>query len=1205
MFLKMLELQGFKSFPDKTTLRFDKGVTAVIGPNGSGKSNISDAMKWVLGEVSSKNLRGGSMEDVIFSGSSTRKPMGFAEVSVTFGQFPATDSPFSAENGEIKITRRYYRVGESEYMINQKPCKLMDLHELFLNTGVGREGYSIVGQGKIADIVSQKNESRRNILEEAAGISKYRYRKKEAQRKLVSVEENLVRVRDIAAELSTRVEPLENEARKAKNYLSLYESKKSIDIGLYLYDVQKNLDLSESLKQDLQSAKMIYETSAERLEALEQKNEEIFAAAQENKKNSGELQEHIQSLSEEKIAAEGAVSLLNNEIEHAKERKSLLSEDIAAIQADLAGREADYALAMENLAKAQADCVTLQSENDALEQNILAVRAQSVQFGNSKHAAAEQLSKVEFDLNEARIALSVMENAAALQKDKRKELLGQREELNEQQSTLLSRRAEMLASLAEYRDKKEKIISDISIWKTELEKLEQEKQKIASVVSEARITLGAQKGKADQLNRMNELFEGYSRSVKYLMNESKKGNVQKRNGEPCTIYGPISKLIHVQQNYALAIETALGANIQNIVLESEQDAKAAIEFLKVNRAGRATFYPVQTCKAQYRAANTDDFVNMPGFIGIASNLISVDSKFRIIIDSLLSRTVVTDTIDSAAEMARKSDYRLRFVTLDGQIINAGGSFTGGSSRQESGVLSRSAEIEKLRAFCADLERQIDEQSAKEQKLAQTSETFQGKLRDANATVTMLDALQSEQNTSLSVLDAKLESIGKTLEGIDAEEQKSGESGQKYTAEHEMQQQRIDSLSKKLIELRECIDVNTRRASDMDKQVNDLRMQQTKKQITFAEKKKDCEAAEARCALCTEEIEKLKGKTHKAETEISLCQEKISLSQNQISEKTADISKLDLEIVRCRQTQKRQSEDELEFDKKLAELREQIRNESQQKELLSRNVLTIENKYQSVLNEQDKQTAAVWDAYELTYSAAKAAEHIDVDEKNRAEFVSQQEKLKSKIRSLGNVNMNAIEEYEEVSSRYTFLSAQISDLESSQKDLNTIIVQLESEMRKQFADAFEKINENFSKIFTELFGGGKAELILTDPERILDCDIEIAVAPPGKIVKNMSLLSGGEQAFCAIALYFAILKISPTPFCIFDEIEAALDDVNVDRFADYIKQYSENTQIIIITHRRGTMETAERLYGVTMAKKGISNVFELDASRVSDEYNVTK
>lgn len=1205
MFLKKLELQGFKSFPDKTVLNFDRGVTAVIGPNGSGKSNISDAMKWVLGEVSSKNLRGGSMEDVIFGGSSTKKPMGFAEVSVTFGQFPQNGGPFDSEDGEMRITRRYYRVGESEYMINQKPCKLRDIHELFLNTGIGREGYSIVGQGKISDIVSQKNESRRNILEEAAGISKYRYKKKEAQRKLLAVEDNLLRVRDISSELEARVGPLENEAQKAKKYLALYEEKKKLDIGLYLYEAESGMRMSKDLEEQLILAKRDYDFSSDRLSELERKNEQTFCAAQENKRDSVELMQQIQNLSENKLSLEGEVRVLENDSAHSLERIKLINEELFERDAELAQRNVALGAQTELLLTAEQECAAIGAECDELEERVLCTRAELVTLGNDVYDSKEELAKAQSELSDARISLSVLESTEKISLASHAELLTQREELCAQKDELSEKRSLLSEQTDEYKNNASEAQTKINERRDEVGDIAAKRGAVQKELAEAKIVLGSQKAKIDQLLRMDELFEGYSRSVKFLMSEFKNGRVFHRDGSACRIYGPVSKLISVPSEYAVAIETALGANVQNIVLQSEQDAKAAIEFLKQNRAGRATFYPVETVKPQNRPAEINNIHNHSGYIAVASELVNTEDRFAGIIDNLLARTVVVDNIDSAAEMAKKTAYRVRFVTLDGQLINAGGSFTGGSLRQDSGMLSRSSEIEKQKAACLETEERIGALGAKLASFDKEIADIEFSIKNDQLKITMLEALISEQNTALSVLDSKLDGIDTALASLNSEEQKRGVDSERYSKDRADLSEKIRILEDRINMLSSRIEEESARAEDIENEIASMRQLQSKKLIALAEKKKDCEAGAAARNMFLAEIEKLSLRIQRDKDEVSCCRDRNADALCSIEQKNAQIAELCIKIEECRALYQKKNSDEMGFDKKLAELREKISAESQQKELFSRNLVKLENEHKSLLDAQDRQGATIWEAYELTYSAAKAAEHTEVCADNKAECTLEQGKLKSKIRSLGHINLSAVEEYEEVRTRYEFLSSQIQDLETSKKDLDGIIRKLEAEMKKRFSEAFEEINKNFMQVFGELFGGGKAELILADPENILECDIEIAVAPPGKIIKSMSLLSGGEQAFCAIALYFAILKLSPTPFCIFDEIEAALDDVNVDRFADYVKRYAEDTQIIVITHRRGTMEMADRLYGVTMASKGISNVFELDAANVSSEYDISK
>ncbi|MBO4264978.1 MAG: chromosome segregation protein SMC [Clostridia bacterium] len=1203
MFLKSLELYGFKSFPDKTKLHFDRGVTAVIGPNGSGKSNISDAMKWVLGEISSKNLRGSSMEDVIFSGSSTKKPMNFAEVSVTFDNSFSESGNLLSDEKEITVTRRYYRVGESEYFINQKPCKLKDIHELFLNTGIGREGYSIVGQGKIADIVSQRNESRRNVLEEAAGISKYRYKKKEAQRKLESVEANLIRVKDIAAELEGRVGPLEEDAKKVRKYLDLYERKKQIDIGLFLFDAKDSISLYEKYESELGEARLEYDSSASRLAEYEQNNEKIFEASQENKRPTTELMEQIRDIGERRVKLEGDMRLCESEIFHAEENKKILSSECETIKAELDEKNAALSEAQTKALEHIATKDSLQAELDKLESEILDVRSDAVVLGNDVYDSKNELEENEKKLTEAKIALSVFDTNTALASQRLSEIKAQSEEIKSEKDKLENQKAELEKENDNYRLQRDKAKEEITEKEADNDALIKKHGDITEKLSDLKIELGSRRGKLENLMRMDELFEGYSRSVKFLMNEFSRGSIKRRNGAKCQIYGPVSKLISAEDMYVLAIETALGANIQNIVCESEEDAKCAIEFLKNSKAGRATFYPVMTMKSSNASGEIAGIRSNRGYIGIASDLVRCDAKYRPVIDNLLGRTVISDSIDSAAEMAKMLGYRLRFVTLDGQIVNAGGSFTGGSSRQESGILSRSAEIEKLKSRIGELEKEIlgvSEELAENDRL---STSVLSMIKDGNLKITMLEAMISDVNSKISAVDAKIDSANVSLDAIFDEAKRSDEDSTAHDQKRAELENEISKIGAVSEEITKRIEQKSKDITEIENKIAKMRDDQSKKQISLAELRRDCAADEASVSLWQDEINKLSLKIEHAQSEIENSDLKIGSSRSQIEQTKKLIEILSEELSEKQNLHTQKSGDELDFESKLSALREKIKEESQKKELLSQNVVKLENKCNEIKNGHDKLTAAMWEDYELSYTTALDAPHIEINSDNKREYQSEQNGLKSKIKALGNVNMTAIEEYNEVKTRYDFLSAQITDLTDSKEDLCDIIRKLEREMTSKFAEAFDSINKNFGEVFSELFGGGKAELILADPEHILESDIEIAVAPPGKIIKNMSLLSGGEQAFCAIALYFAILRISPTPFCIFDEIEAALDDANVDRFADYIHKYSENTQIIIITHRRGTMETADRLYGVTMPKKGVSNIFELNAAEVSVNFNV--
>ena len=1191
MYLKSLELHGFKSFPNKTVLNFEPGATVVIGPNGSGKSNISDAMRWVLGEISSKNIRGTKMEDVIFGGADSRKPMSFAEVSVTFDNTDGThriDVPYD----EITVTRRYYRSGDSEYFINRKAVRLKDIHELFMNTGIGRDGYSVIGQGKIAEILSRKGEDRRNVFEEAAGIAKYRYKKHEAEKKLSAADDNLVRLTDIANELGSRVGPLEKESAKAKKYLEIYEGKKRADVSLWIYD-------SDILKNKIIEAEKALELSAHELEvaednlrSLETQSDKLFEESQQGKMVSEKLLTEINSLKEQIHKVDSDIKVAENEIEHKKEllNKALEAIEGASTATDALKKEFDDV--DRELSEKAISYGEIEKERAVLIERHAGcgMKAASIEKEiDEKQAQAQKLRDLSVDI---KVRINVLENAIISDNSAGNQTETEIANYENEAKTIADEITAVNKEIDSYIEnarKTEKLIEELA---DALEKAEKERDNIQVTLAEKKLVYDGYVHRAEMLRRMEELFEGYSSSVRYVMQSYGDGKI--RGGE---VFGPISKLISVPEKYVTAIETAFGANIQNIAVENEDVAKSAIRILKDAHAGRATFYPLTSATAQDETEEMIRARKYNGYIGRADLLFDYDPKFSEVMRSILGRTLVFDNIDNASTMAREQKYHVKVVTLDGQIINAGGSYTGGSVRRDSGILTRSAEIRALDNSAKEAENVLKQLEMELSAIQSTFKDAQTRLAGATQQKEIISTLITSEKAHADMLSAKLSTNTSLCEKLraDLERLKSQNAGNsdeinKLNEEYSSLEARIEEIRvyrlNKDSERNDAIDEQR----ELEKRINDIA-------IRLAEVNKDIEALNARKDQLGARFSEIAETVSNAEkTRCSYIRE-IDLLTKTNEESREATAQMMTRLELLSEQRGNVENDTTEYERRLNDTRLRIREKNSQKEV----VLVAHNKNDARLKslhaEQDKASERMYEEYELTYALALELNYPSLTADTRPSVASAAAEYRKEMKTLGPVHVGAIEEYAEVKARYDEMSVQIDDLKKSKAELTSVINRLENEMRGQFLEAFHQINKNFSEVFNALFGGGTAELSLTEPEDVLTSGIEIKAAPPGKIIKSLTLLSGGEQAFVAIALFFAILKVNPSPFCILDEIEAALDEVNVNRFAEYVKQMSENTQFVLITHRRGTMEAADRIYGVTMPERGISKVLSLNVGDI--------
>lgn len=1195
MHLKSLELQGFKSFPDKTILTFDDGATVIVGPNGSGKSNITDAMRWVLGELSTKNIRGSKLEDVIFIGTEVRKPMSFAEVSVTFDN-TSSEGRLNSPYDEITVTRRYYRAGKSEYLINRTPCRLTDIYQLFMNTGVGREGYSIIGQGRIAEIISKKSEDRRNIFEEAAGISKIRHEKNETEKNLKNTQENMDRVLDIFHELERRIGPLEREAKKAKAYLELYEKKKVADISLWIYDSQKTKLEIERLTNELMMSKHELDMANDSLQQIEEQEAILAERFNQTKLEADRIYSEIIACNKTIADLNANLAVMQNNVEHAER---ISSEEIAEIERLEAKRISAESYIAECEARYNETRIALQKAQD----EYIAIREEQANLIKKRDEISKKIEELfekqkalESELNDLKVRISVIESSSTNESERATVNTTNLDSHSKALAEMIAEAETISKTLAEYEAKLSALEAEIANTEEEIESKTNRYDELKEKMNALRSKSLALIERINALNSMEELFEGYARSVTFIMNAYKNGEIRNAG----QIYGPVSKLISVEERYVTAIETALGVGLQHIVVDNEATAKACIMALKENKAGRATFYPISSVNPQSATPEMQKAKGFKGYIGVADELISFDGKFENIFSSLLGRTLIFDNIDNATEMAKSLGYKVKVVTLDGQQINVGGSFTGGSAKHESNMLSRGADIKRMQDENEQILAEIAVIKTEGQSLGEDLRALTQKRAEDRQQFNLLDSIYRREKTEYEALVARIDDKRALVEQMEDDRRKSIEEAQRAVIE-------LAELKKR----REELDAVIAEIANERLELNVLKYEYEGEADTYSEKinenlvnvttiNKDLEAsnnalveAKAKLDEILESITLRREKMERLTDDVASFGEKSTENRKAYEEALARLASFEAERERLYLL-------EQQIEKKRNELNAKSKEISAKKEIIARSHGMNEIKLQQLIESQEKMMERLRQDYEIEPSDAIKLGYPEVTEENRREILATLNECRQSIRELGHINTNAIEEYKEEKERYDFLYAQLTDLEQSKEFILNQIAELEEEMKTKFIAAFNAVNENFNEVFKELFGGGHAELILDNPDDVLNCGIEIKAAPPGKVIKSLMLLSGGEQSFVAIALLFAILKVNPTPFCIFDEIEAALDEVNVTRFGQYIKRYSRQTQFIVITHRRGTMEIADKLYGVTMPQKGISKVLTMDTNAVGNE-----
>lgn len=1187
MFLKALTMHGFKSFPDKTVISFDRGITAIVGPNGSGKSNISDGVRWVLGEMSPKSLRGSKMEDVIFNGTSKRKPAGYAEVVMTLDN---TDRRSAFDADEINVCRRLYRSGESEYYINQKQVRLKDIVDIFLNTGIGREGYSVIGQGKIADVISTKSDERRGIFEEAAGISKLRYQKKDATNKLDKVSDNLTRISDILTEVESRLPSLERQSEKAQKYVVLKKERTELEVSSF---AERIADIDKE--------------KAEVDKTADEENKRLTQAEEKLNSIDREIEENYLSVQKEKMAEDGARREKDELISKMSETLSQLSiykNDISHFEEgvrEIEKAEKDSLVAIEALLKQREEIVSnIASMTDAIKRNEEEISSKhslaSTKRGEIDPANAEvevkraALDAVQAEKNENDLMQKEGESYNLIRRERLDAIGAQKKSAEDAKNSALSEKKKIDRELDDITEELAKKSVVLQSGNDKIEELDEEYAEQNELKQKARLKLMEINQRKETLSRMEKLLEGFSGSVKAVMGASLSG-----------IHGPVSKLIVTDNEYITAIETCLGAAMQNIVVDDEKAAKDAIQYLKRTNQGRATFLPLTTVSGS--ETDVSSISGMKGFVSVASKLIRCDEKYRGIVRNLLGRTVVATDIDAANEIARRMNFKIRLITLDGQLINAGGSFTGGQSLKSSNILTRRADIEKLEAEAKEAEKAMSAHNAEMTRIENLKRETEDSFLELEREVELLEKREDELERQSDIIEERLVTLGARLDEITEEYNKVVETsevtsenlvsitekGKELEAAVEKAKEELNSAENKVESLKNEIFTLMEEATKLSEQKNEteVSLAGAKEKINSLDTAK--RGLESAIAEGKEKIKEQFSRRDRANTMIADTElERIEL-EKAIGEKDALIkahgdtaSKLEATSMSLRVTQKQLTE-EKENSFRLY-TRFKARSEELEKEKTS--ILTrLAEDY-----EMDFDTA-------LVFAASARSNHTLSKEEKEARLTE----LRAEMKKLGSVNIDSIEEYRETKERYDFLKAQFDDTDNAKKSLEKLILTLESTMRDTFSKALVKIQKAFSETFTELFGGGSAEIVVSG-EDVLECTIDINVQPPGKIIKSLSLLSGGEQSIVAIALYLAILKVSPSPFCIFDEIEAALDEANVNRFGEYLKRYSMSTQFIVITHRRGTMEAADMLYGITMQEKGVSDYIRVSLDEYQGEIN---
>ena len=1180
MYLKRMELQGFKSFADKTILEFKPGITSVIGPNGSGKSNISDAIRWVLGEQSMKSLRGAKSEDIIFAGTQARKSLGFAEVSIVIDN---TDGKLPIEYAEVTVTRKLYRSGETGYFINKTPCRLKDILELFMDTGIGKDGYSIIGQGKIDEILSNKSEDRRHIFEEAAGIVKFRTRKQESEKKLEQTKLNLLRINDILAEIEANIEPLKLQADKARKFLDLREELKSIEVGLFVHHIQTYKEKLEQLLQDeeiiasqkeqedskmqsLQNAKenlrKVVDDITNQIEAMQNLGFESTNKIEKINSEIGITKERIQNNKNNQTRLEQEIEETKQRIEDLKEeqkqkleKKTNLTSNKEKFQTELSQKEAELAELSKKLSDKELE---IEGKKQIVEQNT-----------DKKYELGNQISTQDANF----------ENLEKRQKQLKSEI----DQVISELDLTRGNKQEMAKGFYEIESKKN--IADSNLQKSlktkeeNMQKLKEYEQEVSKLEYNQRM----KQARYQFLVETEKEKEGYNKTVKSLLLACEKNNQLKQG-----VHGVLANLISVDKEYETAIEMCLGQALQNIVTETEQDAKKLIEYLRTNQLGRASFLPTSSIQGK----KLEKISKLEGVIGIASDLVKCNKKYEQIVLNLLGRTVVVKDMDTAITLAKKDHYSFRIVTLQGDIISSSGSISGGSVATKTvNILGRSREIEDLEKELRKIEKQIAEKTKEKEDYASSigdSIEETAKLEKELQEINIIYATENQKMVAITEnitrLENRLAKLKEEIKEIDNQKEENRREKEQKNAE-------IGALTKQIEELNQVIEQFAINNKDNQKYIDDLNFDITNLRISVSSFDESESSIDEMVERIKQDIQNQEKSEENKKQTIKQIQEENQALEKLVENYLADIEKIKQEVENSSSKVEELKQERSNKNEALAKTEQEISSQFTMLEDLKEQIVKLDVKKSKLEQDIQEITDKLWEEYELTPNNVEDYQKPE----NVANAQKQVNRLRNEIRDLGSINVDSIEEYKKTKERYDFMSEQRLDLEDTQAKLRKMINDMTETMKEQFKEKFALINKNFNEVFAELFQGGKAELILEDENNILECGIDIHVQPPGKKLQNMMLLSGGEKAFTAIDLLFAILRINPAPFCILDEIEAALDDVNVYRFAEYLKKFCQNTQFLVITHRKGTMEAANTVYGVTMEENGISKLLSIKLS----------
>ncbi len=1189
MYLKALEIQGFKSFPDKTVLNFGESITAIVGPNGSGKSNISDAICWVMGEQSARSLRGDKMEDVIFGGTEKRGPVGFAQVTLVLdnsaGMFSSVDS------SEVMVTRRYYRSGDSEYYINKQSVRLKDVNELFMDTGLGREGYAIVGQGRIDEILSVRSADRREIFEEAAGISKFRHRKEESERRLQRTQENLVRINDKISELELQVDPLREQAETARRYLLLRDEQRTLEISLWIERLEEIKTAKNRLQAEYAAAKARQAEAQAQQDALYEENDRFSLRMQENDTDQERTRQEADALASQARDKEAEAELLRTNIRHRQNSIAELQEELERQDSRSQDAQAEIDTQKRRLEELDAQTAGLESELDALLEKAREAAESAGEAGSEISAlqAGEALAADATAKSRERLAAL---DAAREQMTDRQEAV--RRELEAVQAQRETARQEVKTARRALEDAQEDAQAAANIIQGHALRMES-REKREKDAADAHMKLTMEQNNLDSrirmLTEMEKEYEGFSKAVRLVMQASERGALR-------GVHGPVANLMKTDGRYAVALEIALGAGMQNIVVDREEDAKGAIQFLKQRDGGRATFLPLTAIRGdELREQGVE---NEPGFVGIASRLVSYDGQYENIFKNLLGRTVVMEDLDSGIAAARKHQNRFRIVTLDGQLINRGGSMTGGSVSKSAGVLSRANELETLKNRQEELKGRLVAAQREKDEAARELSAARYELQVAESQRRAAEDAALKRQGEVKQYEAQLEGIRASEDNLEGEKEALAQRLQDQQQQRQAVRKEIEEQEAEAASLRESVREKLAGQTDLQEYANRLSADMAQRKERLASLRAQREGGAEALERMEQTRRDLAGDREQRLERISAYQSAIDADEAETARKTEAAASLRMQAQERQGALRALQEARLHLEQERTAMGQRLKESNDALLEAEREAGRLEQKLGAGDMEEKQILDKLWENYELGHSAAMEQR---VELESPAKAVRRVNEIKREISSLGTVNIGAIDEFKRVNERYMYLTGQRDDVEQAKGELEGIIAAITREMTVIFAQQFDMIAASFQETYLQLFGGGHATLELEDREDILNCGIEIKVQPPGKTLKTLSLLSGGEKAFVAIALYFAILKVHPTPFFVMDEVEAALDEPNVVRVANYMRSISDKTQFIVITHRRGTMEAADILYGVTMQEKGVSRMLAINMNDMAEELNI--